>query len=321
MSDEDLNRLINLLASITLCEMMVAIGLGVSFRDVLRVATDGVLVGKAAVASYVCVPAAAVGLLILFQADPFVAAGLLIVAVCPGAPYGPPFTGLARGNVAVSVGLMVILAGSSAIVAPLLLQVLLSFVLEFLPALPRDTAPLAVEGGKIAVTLLVAQFLPLSLGLAVRQWRPALADRIRKPANMLSAVLNLTLLGLIVYAQFDMLIAVPLRGYVGMTALVAASVATGWLLGGRDYRSAMVMATSVRNVGVCLVIVTAAFAGTRAVAAVTVFALFQTIVMALVAVAWGRLARREHMPALPSPPPSEESELATAMRARERGRG
>jgi hypothetical protein len=58
----------------------------------------------------------------------------------------------------------------------------------------------------------------------------------------------------------------------------------------------MVMATSVRNVGVCLVIVTAAFAGTRAVAAVTVFALFQTIVMALVAVGWSRL------PAAPSQP-------------------
>ena len=53
----------------------------------------------------------------------------------------------------------------------------------------------------------------------------------------------------------------------------------------------MVMATSVRNVGVSLVIVTAAFAGTRAVAAATVFALFQTIVMALIAMAWGRLAQ------------------------------
>ena len=51
----------------------------------------------------------------------------------------------------------------------------------------------------------------------------------------------------------------------------------------------MVMATSVRNVGVSLVIVTAAFAGTRAVAAATAFAIFQTILMALIAIAWGRM--------------------------------
>ena len=217
------------------------------------------------------------------------AAGFLVAAVCPGAPYGPPFTGMAKGNVGVSVGLMVILAGSSALLAPLLLQWLLPFVLQFLPALPQDSPPLAIDGGKVVLTLLVAQFLPLFLGLAVRQWRSTLADRLKKPANLLSMVLNLTLLGLILTVQFDMLLGIPLRGFVGMLALVLAAVAAGWLLGGNGTRSAMVMATSVRNVGVSLVIVTSAFPGSRAVVAATAFALFQTIVMALIALSWGRL--------------------------------
>jgi predicted Na+-dependent transporter len=102
-------------------------------------------------------------------------------------------------------------------------------------------------------------------------------------------VLNLATLGLVLYAQFDLLLDVPLRGYAGMLALVLAGVAAGWLLSDADTRIAMVMATSVRNVGVSLVIVTAAFGGTRAVAAATAFAIFQTVVMALVAVAWGRM--------------------------------
>ena len=102
-------------------------------------------------------------------------------------------------------------------------------------------------------------------------------------------LLNFATLGLILYAQWGMLIAIPLRGYVGMLALVLAGVAAGALLG-RGCRSAMVMASSVRNVGVSLVIVTAAFAGTPAVAAATAFALFQTLVMALIALTWGRLA-------------------------------
>ncbi len=290
MNAEQLNRSINLCASITLFEMMVAIGLGVTLADLLRVAADWRLVSKAAVASYVCVPLAAFGLLILFQADPIVAAGFLICAVCPGAPYGPPFTGIAKGNVGVSVGLMVILAGSSALVAPLLLQVLLPLLSQFLPPLPADSAPLTIDGGKIVITLLVAQFLPLCAGLGLRQWRPELADRLRRPANLISTLLNLTTLGLILFAQFDMLIAVPSRGYFGMLLLVLTSVAAGWLLGGNGHRSALVMATSVRNVGVSLVIVTATFAGTRAVAAATAFALFQTVLMALIAMIWGRLA-------------------------------
>jgi BASS family bile acid:Na+ symporter len=290
MTAEQMNRLINLFASITLFELMVAIGLGVSFAEVALVARDWKLVLKAVLASYVLVPAAAVGLLLLFQANPYVASGFLICAVCPGAPYGPPFTGIAKGKVGVAVGLMVILAGSSAVAAPLLLHALLPFVLRFLPALPPDSPPLAIDAIKVVTTLMVAQFIPLCLGLGLRQWRPTLADRLKKPANLISMVLNLTLLSLIFFAQFDMLIGVPMRGYVGMLALVFAGVAAGWLLAESGNASAMVMATSVRNVGVALVIVTGVFAGTRAVASATAFALFQTVVMALIAVVWGRLA-------------------------------
>lgn len=286
-----LNQIINVLATITLFEMMVAIGLGTSLADVGRVARDWRLVARAAVASYLLVPVAAVGLLLLFQADPFVAAGFLVAAVCPGAPYGPPFTGIARGNVVVSVGLMIVLAASSAVVAPLLLAILLPLVLPYLPPLPPDAPALTVDSGRMVATLLLTQFLPLSIGLAVRQWRPMLAEVVKKPANQVSLVLNLATLALIVYAQSEMLLAIPLRGFLGMLALVLAGVAAACLLSGRNAsdRSALVMATSVRNVGVALVIVTAAFAGTRAVAATTAFALFQTLVMALVAFAWGRV--------------------------------
>ena len=289
MNAEQLNRLINVLASITLFEMMVAIGLGVTLTDLMRVVADWRLVSKAALASYLFVPLAALGLLIAFQADPIVAAGFLICAVCPGAPYGPPFTGIARGNVGASVGLMVILAGSSALAAPLLLQLLLPLLLQFLPEMPPGSPALTIDGGKIAMTLLLAQFLPLCAGLGIGRWRPSLAARLQRPANLISTLLNLTTLTLILYSQFDMLVGVPMRAYFGMFLLVLAGVAVAWLLGGGGNRSALVMATSVRNVGVSLVIVTAAFAGTRAVAAATAFALFQTVVMALVAVAWGRL--------------------------------
>jgi BASS family bile acid:Na+ symporter len=166
----------------------------------------------------------------------------------------------------------------------------LPFVLGFLPPLPPDSPPLAIEEIKVVTTLMVAQFIPLCVGLGLRQWRPTLADRLKKPANLISTVLNVTTLSLIFFAQFDMLIAVPLRGYIGMLALVLAGIGAGWLLGGSGNASAMVMATSVRNVGVALVIVTGVFAGTPAVASATAFALFQTVVMALIAAAWGRLA-------------------------------
>src|ERR1043166_495977 len=224
MSTEQLNQLVNILAPVTLFEMMVAIGMGVTIADVLRVSTDWRLVSRAAVASYVCVPAAAFGLLVLFQTDAYVAAGFLIVAVCPGAPYGPPFTGIAKGNVSVSVGLMIILAGSSALATPLLLAALLPLSTQFLPPLLDESASLEIDAIKVVTTLMLAQFLPLCIGLALRQCEPALADLLKTPANRVSMVLNLLLLTTVVWAQFDMLMAVPLRGYVGMSLLLLASI-------------------------------------------------------------------------------------------------
>src|ERR1700757_760845 len=122
------DQLVNLLAAVTLIEMMVTLGLGVKASDVLSVGKQLDLLFRALLANYIVVPSAAVALLLLFHATPMVAAGLLIAAVCPGAPYAPPFTAMAKGNVTVAVGLMVVLAASSAVVAPVFLGFLLPVI-------------------------------------------------------------------------------------------------------------------------------------------------------------------------------------------------
>jgi len=123
-----LDRLINILVTVTLIEMMVLIGLRVTFGEIANTVRSWPLIARAVAANYLLVPVLAIVLLILFAANPMVAVGFLVLAVCPGAPYGPPFAGIARANVPEAVGLMVILAGSSAFVSPLLLKVLLPLV-------------------------------------------------------------------------------------------------------------------------------------------------------------------------------------------------
>jgi BASS family bile acid:Na+ symporter len=79
---------------------------------------------------------------------------------------------------------------------------------------------------------------------------------------------------------------------VGALALVIASAGAGWLVGGpeSDDRKTLALTTAGRNVGVSLVIATGSFPGTPAITAATAYALFQTVVMALVALGWGRLS-------------------------------
>jgi BASS family bile acid:Na+ symporter len=99
------------------------------------------------------------------------------------------------------------------------------------------------------------------------------------------------LLAVILAVQFRMLAEISLRGYFGMLCLVITCIAAGRLMGQHADGSikGMVITTSVRNVGVGLVIATASFPGTAAISSITAYALLQTLLMAGVALIWGRM--------------------------------
>ncbi len=283
-------QLVNLLAAVTLIELMITLGLGVKASDVLSVGKQWGILSRAFLANYILVPGAALGLLLLFHTSPMVAAGFLVAAVCPGAPYAPPFTAMAKGNVTVSVGLMVVLATSSALVAPLLLGLLLPVI--------AGNATIDINVVRMIGTLFGAQLLPLCLGIWIRHSHAALADRLKKPASALSLSLNLVLLTVIIIVQFQTLADIHVRGYFGMLCLVLATLVAGLLVtkqGQADTAKSMILTTSVRNVGVSLVIATASFPGTAAITSVTAYALFQTVVIALVALTWGRYTPTIHL--------------------------
>lgn len=275
-----LDRLLNVLVIITLIEMMVLVGLGVTFAELVDTGRNWRLVARAMAANYLFVPGAAIVLLILFAATPAVASGFLILAVCPGAPFGPPFARIARANLPVAVGLMVILAGSSAIVSPVLLRLLLPWV-------SGGNAPPMDLNGMVAA-LLGTQLLPLLFGLLVRHRWPQLAKRLLSPLELVSKVLSLTAVGLILGSQFQMLMEIRVRGFVGMLILLAASLVIGWLAGGsrREDRKTTALTTALRNVGVGLVIVTGNFAGTPAVSAALAYGILEVVGSLFVALWW-----------------------------------
>jgi len=275
-----LDRLLNVLVIITLIEMMVLVGLGVTFAELVDTGRNWRLVARAMAANYLFVPGAAIVLLILFAATPAVASGFLILAVCPGAPFGPPFARIARANLPVAVGLMVILAGSSAIVSPVLLRLLLPWV-------SGGNAPPMDLNGMVAA-LLGTQLLPLLFGLLVRHRWPQLAKRLLSPLELVSKVLSLTAVGLILGSQFQMLMEIRVRGFVGMLILLAASLVIGWLAGGsrREDRKTTALTTALRNVGVGLVIVTGNFAGTPAVSAALAYGILEVLGSLFVALWW-----------------------------------
>ena len=275
-----LDLAISPLVAIALIELMVATGLGIRLADVVDAARDWRLLARAGLVNYVAVPCAAVLLLLLLRIEPTAAAGFLILAVCPGAPYAPPLTALAGGNVAISAGLMMVLAGSSVIVAPLLLSVLLPFT--------TGSGELRVDALRMLGTILVTQLLPLSSGLAVNYWRPDLAARLLKPAVAVGKILNVAVIGLILLTQARQLMEIRFIGILAMLIWLGISMVLGGYAGGlkdKD-RRAVALTTSIRNVGLGVVITTSAFAGTPAVTAVLAYGLVQLLGSFLLALWW-----------------------------------
>ncbi len=265
------DAIINLLNVTALMSIMLAMGLKVSMEELFEAAKEKRTIFLALFANYALVPLITFLLLCFVNPDPLVSAGFLILAVCPAAPLGPPLTEIARGNVPMSVGLMLILAALSSLLSPMLLTLLLSQLT------PNSTIQIDYFG--IVKVLLIAQLLPLIAGLAIRKWASKIASRIDKPIDKLSKILFASVLAIILASQYKALAMVHLRGWVAMTVLFVASVGIGWICGGkaRSTRIALALVTATRNGGVGLVIALANFSGTPAIASVVVYTLFSTL--------------------------------------------
>lgn len=267
----DTASLIKLLNVAALVAMMLSVGLSVRWDEVLESARQFRSVALGLIANFLLVPLVTIGLLAAFRPDPLVSTGFLILAVCPGAPLGPAFCGVARGDVPFATGSMVMLAGLSVLLSPLLLSLLLGWI--------APASDIHVGFLSIALALLLSQFLPLAVGLAVHRLAPDFARKAVRSIRALGNVLLIALIAVIIVSQFEALAAIRLRGWLGMGALLAASLLIGWLCGGSgaERRKSMALTTATRNIAVGLAIVANSLPGTPAATAVVAYGLFSTV--------------------------------------------
>jgi BASS family bile acid:Na+ symporter len=259
--------LVNLLTIAGLVAIMLSMGFKVSFAEVATPMRKPRMVVNGLLANFVLAPVATAALLYLFDATPLVSVGFLILAVCPGAPLGPPFTAIAKGDVSYATGQMVILAGLSALLSPALLGLIMP---RLFPA-----GDLHIDYLVIVKTLLISQMVPLGIGLSIHRFAPSLASRVAKPVGLIGNLLLAIVVALILVREYESLASIRFRGWAGTALLLASTIAIGWVCGGpeRATRKAMAVTTAVRNAAVALVIVSGNFAGTAAVTAVVAYAL------------------------------------------------
>lgn len=262
--------------------LMFYMGTSVTMGQLTASLKKGAIIWKGLFTNLLLVPVVAFGLLLLFKPDPLIAAGFLTAVVFSGAPMGPPFTTLSKGDVPLSIGLMVILAALTTVISPAILKFLLA-------GLTQGT-PIEVNYLKIMSVVILGQLLPLSLGLALNHWRSAIVKKITKPIRILNTMLLLGTCFLVILTHYHTLQLFGWKTAVGCIALFAACLMIGWMLGGphQAERKALIFSTTIRNTPASLVVASANFGGTAAPAAVFVFTLISVLGTLAVAFFMGR---------------------------------
>lgn len=292
------NQLLEIVAKLSgvafVVTSMVAMGLSLTVPMILQPLRRWTIVVGALAANFVVVPLVALGIAEGLSLDPQLRDGLIIFGLAAGAPFLPKLAQGANGDVAVAVGLMVVLMVATVIFLPLVLPWLLDGV--------------SIGAWSIAKSLIVLMLVPLSIALAVRANWPDLATEyqpvLAKTSTVAVIVLVVVGLGLNVDNALDL---VGTRGFIAIVGLVVVSCAVGWAVGGRDpgTRSVVALGTGQRNLSAALVVATQNFAGTQTLTFVLVGSVVSLLVLLPLAPLVGRMSGTGTpvtvTPAVPSP--------------------
>jgi BASS family bile acid:Na+ symporter len=252
-----------------LTTLMFLVGLQVSLPDILAMTRNYGLAARSLLANVVVFPILVVLLTAPVHLPREVLIGVLLMAAAPGVPFLPRMAAAAKGNLIFAIDLMILLQAVSVVTTPVTLNLIL-------PVQEAVKVPVL----RTIATLVLFQLLPLALGMLVRHLAPQHAAAIAKPVSALS---TLGLIGTVVFfivPHLNVLAKVAGGGaLVSMLLLVVVAWPIGWVLGGPEasIRKTLAIGTSLRNVGLCLLIATREFPDTGVAAVVTSYFLIQAI--------------------------------------------
>ena len=179
------------LLPIALGLIMLGLGLSLTTGDFARVAKHPKAVGIALACQILLLPAICFGLVQLFGLPPILAVGMMLLAASPGGTTANLYSHLFRGDVALNISLTAINSVLAVFTLPIVVNLSIAF---FAPDGDRVGLQFQKTLEVFAIVL-----LPVLLGMLIRRWRPAFAQRMDKPVRIGSAViLALVIVGAVI---------------------------------------------------------------------------------------------------------------------------
>lgn len=258
---------------------MLSVGLGHSFREIVRPLGNVSRVGRVLVANYVLVPLLAYMIIQTVSLERSLADGLFLIATAAGAPFLIKLSQAAEASLSRSATLLMLLLPVTIIYMPLVVPL----------ALPA--ADVSVYG--IAAPLLLSMLLPLAIGFVLYARARRLAQRLQPLAARLSTIALLFLIVTTIFVNWQGILGIFGTGAIlAAMLLIVGAFGIGFVLGGRDVEVQEVfgLGTGQRNISAATVVATQAIGDPDTVTMVVVSSLVGFAILFPIA---GRLRRRE----------------------------
>ncbi|ATY94493.1 BASS family bile acid:Na+ symporter [Streptomyces cavourensis] len=271
---------------IALAIIMFGLGLSLTVDDFRRVTRSPRAVIVALVLQVLVLPLIAFGLVKLFDLDPLLAVGVMLLAASPGGTTANLFSHLFRGDVALNITLTAI----NSVLAAITIPIITNLAIDHFDA----QGDLGLQLGKV-VQVIAIVLIPVAIGMAVRQRSADFAARADRPVRIFSVlVLVIVSVGALLGEREN------LADYMQQVGLVTgifclASLTLGYA-GARllrlDKRQAIAssMEVGIHNTTVALTIALSVLDSTEVAIPSAVY----SVLMYVLAAAFGYLITRRH---------------------------
>src|SRR5215472_14683198 len=204
-----------------LVSTMLSAGLGLTVREIFAATRNLRMVSLTLLGNLVLVPLGAVIFSRLVRLEPPLSVAVLLLGAAAGAPFLPKLVSIARGNLALATGAMLLL---------------MIITVPYLPLVLPWLVP-GVSGGalKVARSLVLFMLLPLGVGLALKPRFERFAEGARRWLDLLSTVSLVVVIALLLIANIQSVVSLfGSRGLIASVFLIVWGGAIGWASGGAD---------------------------------------------------------------------------------------
>lgn len=208
---------------LSLAIIMLGMGMTLTLADFKRIIVypKSVLLGLTN--QLILLPIIAFTITQVFNMEPLMAIGLMVLAVSPGGPTSNLITHTCKGNIALSVTLTAIASFVTILTIPLILSKALNYF--------GSTSDVVIELPIMDTILqvMVITVIPITIGMLIKKFKPRFAERMEKPMRTASAVLFILVLAAVIAANAETIV----RGLkeVGLVTLLLnlATMGLGYL--------------------------------------------------------------------------------------------